>query len=165
MIIDFAGLAAVGVLVACGVYLLLDRAITRMLMGLMLLGNGVNLLILLTAGDPGAPPILGRGSLVHDRAADPLPQALILTAIVIMMGMSAFILALAYRQHRYRVGDRIQDDRADRELARRRADDPTAAPDHDKSADPATGRPTDAGDRFGPESFEAPVREGDPDEP
>lgn len=160
MVLNFALLAAVAVLISCGVYLLLDRALTKMLMGLLLMGNGINLLILLTAGKPGSPPIIGRETTAGD-GADPLPQAFILTAIVISMAMTAFLLALAYRQHKYRAGDQVQDDREDLSLAQRRADDPSAAPDHDKSDDPTTGRPTEAGDMFGPVSFEKPVEEDD----
>lgn len=161
MIINFVLLATVAVLMATGVYLFLDRALTKMLMGLLLMGNAINLLILIGGGKPGEPPIWGRSSQPYDATADPLPQAFILTAIVIMMGLSAFILALAYRQHRYRTGDQVQDDREDRFIAQRSPDDPSLAPDHDKSDDPTTGRPTEAGDRFGPDSFEKPVEEDD----
>lgn len=157
MILNFVLLATVGTLIATGVYLFLDRSLTRMLMGLLLMGNGINLLILLGSGSPGRPPIWDRESLVSDAQADSLPQAFILTAIVISMGMTAFLLALLYRQHRYHIGDHVQDDHEDRNLALRRASDPSAAPDHDKSDDPTTGRPTEAGDNFGPVSFEKPV--------
>ncbi|MFC3850494.1 Na(+)/H(+) antiporter subunit C [Corynebacterium hansenii] len=160
MIINFVLLATVAVLIATGVYLFLDRAMTKMLMGALLMGNGINLLILI-AGNPGDPPIWGRGSGAGGETADPLPQAFILTAIVITMGLAAFLLALAYRQHRYRVGDQVQDDREDQFVAMRRPDDPSAAPDHDRSDDPTTGRPTEAGDKFGPDSFEKPVEEDD----
>lgn len=158
MVLNFVLLAAVAVLIACGVYLLLDRALTRMLMGLLLMGNGINLLILLTAGRPGSPPIVGRDTSAG-ASADPLPQAFILTAIVISMAMTAYLLALAYRQYKYRARDLIQDDHEDIVLAQRRADDPSAAPDHDKSDDPTTGHPTEAGDLFGPASFEKPIEE------
>ncbi|ALA68106.1 Na(+)/H(+) antiporter subunit C [Corynebacterium lactis] len=157
MILNFVLLAAVGVLIAAGVYLFLDRALTRMLMGLLLMGNGINLLILLGSDGPGSPPIWGRNVLGGGQEADSLPQAFILTAIVISMGMTGFLLALAYRQHRYRIGDHVQDDREDRTLALRRLDDPSAAPDHDRSDDPTTGLPTQAGDQFGPVSFEKPI--------
>lgn len=159
MIINFVLLATAAILIATGVYLFLDRAMTKMLMGALLMGNGINLLILLSGGPAGSPPIWGRDSDHYVGEADPLPQAFILTAIVISMGLSAFLLALAYRQHRYRVGDHVQDDREDRSVARRRPDDPSAAPDHDRSDDPTTGRPTEAGDQFGPDSFEKPVEE------
>ncbi|NCL75311.1 hypothetical protein AIIKEEIJ_02771 [Rhodococcus sp. YH1] len=52
-------LALVGVLVASGVYLLLERSIIKMLLGLLLIGNGINLLILTLAGPAGGPPVVG----------------------------------------------------------------------------------------------------------
>ncbi|WPJ93594.1 Na(+)/H(+) antiporter subunit C [Corynebacterium sp. UMB2355A] len=152
-----------GVLVATGVYLMLDRALTRMIMGVLLLGNGANLL-LLQSGGQAAPPIIGRMStLFGERTADPLAQAMILTAIVISMAMVAFMLALAYRQYRYRTDDIIERDEEDRAIAAR-PKTPAAAPDHDASDDPETGRMSSEGDAFGPRSFEDPVKEADDDE-
>ncbi|GAA0466106.1 hypothetical protein Aca07nite_77430 [Actinoplanes capillaceus] len=112
-------LLAVGVLFAAGTVLLLERTLTRVLLGVMLLGNGANLLVL-AAARPGAPPIVG----VADPAemTDPLPQAMILTAIVITLGMTAFLLALAYRSWLLTGHDEVQDDAEDRrvrELAER----------------------------------------------
>lgn len=153
-----------GVLVATGVYLMLDRALTRMIMGVLLLGNGANLLLLQSGGQAGSPPIIGRMStLFGERAADPLAQAMILTAIVISMAMVAFMLALAYRQYRYRTDDIIERDEEDRAIAAR-PKTPAAAPDHDASDDPETGRMSSEGDAFGPRSFEDPVKEADDDE-
>ena len=90
-----------GLLVAAGIYLLLSRALIRMLLGLVLLGNGVNLVILV-AGRLGriVPPIaLGDARAPLAGAANPLPQALILTAIVIGFAMFVFLLVLAYRAY------------------------------------------------------------------
>jgi len=145
------------------VYLVLDRAMTKMMLGLMLIGNGANLLILQAGGQAGSPPIVGRDSEVYDDViADPLAQAMILTAIVISMAMTAFILTLAYRQYRYRTADVIEDDVEDAAIAARPAT-ASAAPDHDASDDPETGRMTSEGDSFGPRSFEAPVKAGEDD--
>lgn len=149
-----------GVLIAAGVYLMLDRAMTRMIMGVLLIGNGANLLLLQSGGQAGAPPILGRDSTLFEDSADPLAQAMILTAIVISMAMSAFMLALAYRQYRYRTDDIIERDEEDRAIAARPSL-PAAAPDHDRSDDPETGKPSETGDSFGPPSFETPVKEAD----
>ena len=94
--------ALVGCLVAAGVYLLLSRAVIRMLLGMVILGNGVNLLIF-TAGrlTRGAPPIVPPGlEQPAGPIANPLPQALILTAIVIGFAMFSFLLVLAYRAYR-----------------------------------------------------------------
>ena len=73
MVANLFLLLAAGTLVAAGVYLLLDRAMTKMIMGLMLIGNGANLLILVAGGPAGAPPIKGRESTLYpDQIADPL---------------------------------------------------------------------------------------------
>lgn len=157
MVVNFSLLLLSGVLISCGVYLILDRAMTKMVMGLLLLGNGVNLLLLMSGGSAGSPPIMGRDSEVYgDKVADPLAQGMILTAIVISMAMTAFILTLAYRQYRYRTEDIIEDDTEDAAVAAR-PPVASAAPDHDASDDPTTGRVTDKGDAFGPKSFEAPI--------
>ncbi|BEL03089.1 hypothetical protein Q0Z83_012800 [Actinoplanes sichuanensis] len=112
-------LLAVGVLFAAGTILLLERTLTRVLLGVMLLGNGANLLVLAAAW-PGSPPIVGTADPAE--MTDPLPQAMILTAIVITLGMTAFLLALAYRSWRLSGHDEVQDDAEDRrvrELAER----------------------------------------------
>ena len=88
-----------GLLTAAGVYLLLQRSLLRMLFGVILLSNAVNL-ILFVAGRTlrAAPPIVPDGLTAPAAAvANPLPQALILTAIVIGFGLTAFALVLLYR--------------------------------------------------------------------
>jgi multicomponent Na+:H+ antiporter subunit C len=104
----------VGVLVAAGVTMLLERSLTRVLMGVILFGNGVNLLIL-SGGRLGGPPIVGRGG--REPLSDPLPQAMILTAIVITLGVSAFLLAMAYRSWQLVGHDEVRDDVEDRRIA------------------------------------------------
>lgn len=158
MVANLFLLIAAGTMISAGVYLMLDRAMTKMLMGVLLMGNGANLLLLMSGGSAGSPPIMNRDSEVyHDRIADPLAQAMILTAIVISMALTAFILTLAYRQYRYRTADLIEDDTEDAAIAARPST-ASAAPDHDASDDPETGRMTSEGDSFGPKSFEAPVK-------
>jgi multicomponent Na+:H+ antiporter subunit C len=93
-------LILVGGLTSTGVYLLLERNLTRMLLGLLLIGNAINLLILMVGGPSGNPPIRGRTSDGQTTTADPLAQGMILTAIVITMGVAAFVLAMAYRSYR-----------------------------------------------------------------
>lgn len=95
----------VGLYFTASVYLLLSESLIRMLIGVALLGNGVNLLIF-TAGriTREIPPIISLGSdtanLTGQGAiANPLPQALILTAIVISFALFAFVLVLAYRAY------------------------------------------------------------------
>ncbi|SCF15866.1 multisubunit sodium/proton antiporter, MrpC subunit [Micromonospora viridifaciens] len=103
----------IGVLFAAGVTLLLERSLTRVLMGVVLLGNGANLLIL-SGGRFGGPPIVG--TTAEEDMADPLPQAMVLTAIVITLGMTAFLLALAYRSWHLNGHDEVQDDVEDRRI-------------------------------------------------
>ena len=114
MTIMLAGAGAT--LLGIGTYLILQRKLSRIIIGLGLLTHGANLL-LITAGRRGTPPIIGRG----DRAgfADPLPQALALTAIVISFGVTTLLLALAYRSWLLTHDDEVQDDIGDRDVARR----------------------------------------------
>ena len=84
-------LILIGGLISAGVYLLLERNLTRMLLGLLLVGNAVNLMILTVGGPSGNPPIRGRTSDGETTTADPLAQGMILTAIVISMGIAAFV--------------------------------------------------------------------------
>lgn len=86
-----------GFLFMAAVYLILSKSLLRIIIGTGLLSHGAHLLILSMGGLGGsAPPVLTDG--VTD-FADPLPQALILTAIVIAFGVTAFILVLAYRTY------------------------------------------------------------------
>lgn len=110
--------AVVGVMVACGTTLVLERSLTRILVGFVLIGNGLNVMFLVVSGPAGAAPILG---LSGDPMSDPLPQAMALTAIVITLGTTAFGLALAYRAWQLTGTDDVQDDLED-DLIRRRAE-------------------------------------------
>lgn len=88
-----------GLFLAVGIYLLLSKFIIRMLLGVVILGNAVNLTIF-TAGrvTREVPPVIGHGMDVPEAlTANPLPQALILTAIVISFSFFAFLLVLAWR--------------------------------------------------------------------
>ena len=106
-------LLVIGGLISCGVYLLLERNLTRMLLGLLLIGNGINLLLLNVGGQSGNPPIRGRTSAGETTTADPLAQGMILTAIVITMGIAAFVLALTYRSYRLTTVEEVDDDAED----------------------------------------------------
>ncbi len=92
----------IGVFFAVAVYLLLSKSVIRMLLGITVLGNAVNLLIF-TAGrlTRDVPPIVTdeEASRLIEPFANPLPQALILTAIVIGFAMFAFLLVLGYRAY------------------------------------------------------------------
>lgn len=99
MEVALAGL--IGLFFAVAIYLLLSRAIIRMLLGMAILGNAVNLLIF-TIGrlTKEVPPIVPANSYVpFEGSANPLPQALILTAIVIGFALFTFMLVLAYRAY------------------------------------------------------------------
>ena len=86
----------IAVLVTCGVYLVLRARTFPVVLGLSLLSYAVNLFLFLTGRlISGAPPLAG-GAVA---TADPLPQALVLTAIVIGFGMTAFVMILAIRAH------------------------------------------------------------------
>ena len=107
--------------IGCAVYLLLERSLTRVLVGLVMLGNGVNILFLVASGPAGRAPILGSGE--QGRMSDPLPQALVLTAIVIALGTTAFLLAMAYRSWQLTGHDDVQDDVEDAAIRRLAAED------------------------------------------
>ncbi|MBX3025259.1 Na+/H+ antiporter subunit C [bacterium] len=91
----------VGVLYACGVYLMLRRSLVKLIIGLVLLGHAANLLIVGAAGiTHGRPPLVAEGATaLLPPYADPLPQALVLTAIVIGFGVQAFALVLLKRAY------------------------------------------------------------------
>ena len=107
---------AIGAFVTSGVYLLLERSLTRVLLGFILIGNGVNLLFLVAGGRAGGAPIIGQTP--NDKMSDPLPQAMVLTAIVITLGLTAFVLAMAHRSWQLLGHDEVQDDLEDRRIAR-----------------------------------------------
>ncbi|MEZ5626551.1 MAG: sodium:proton antiporter [Rhodocyclaceae bacterium] len=99
----------VGLLVAIGIWMLLDGSLLRVVIGIVVLGNGVNLAVFASGRlgaraaafitDAGAPPL----------AADPLPQALVLTAIVI--GFALFVFALAVLKRSWEAHDTVEADR------------------------------------------------------
>lgn len=112
MTVSLALVLIMVVLYSSGIYLMLERSLTRVLLGFLLVGNATNLLLLIVAGKAGVAPIVG-GGIAADEMSDPLPQALILTAIVITFGVSAFLLGLLYRSWRLSAGDSLVDDAAD----------------------------------------------------
>ncbi|MGE7761627.1 Na(+)/H(+) antiporter subunit C [Peribacillus sp. NPDC097895] len=87
----------IGILFMCATYLMLSKSILRIIIGTGLLSHGAHLLILTMGGLKG-----GSVPLLSDKVTsyvDPLPQALILTAIVISFGVTSFLLVLAYRTY------------------------------------------------------------------
>jgi multicomponent Na+:H+ antiporter subunit C len=112
---------AASALIGCGVYMILERSLSRVMVGLIMLGNGVNVLFLISSGPAGRAPIVGRAD--PSDMSDPLPQALVLTAIVISLGTTAFVLAMAYRSWQLTDHDDVQDDVEDRAIRRLAAAD------------------------------------------
>ncbi|MDE8587129.1 Na(+)/H(+) antiporter subunit C [Arthrobacter sp. NQ4] len=116
MSVNLTLLIVMGALYACGIYLILERSLTRVLLGLMLLANATNLLILATGGYAGLAPLFSKDIPAQDYN-DPLPQALILTSIVISFAVTAFMLGIIYRTWVLARQDDIQDDVEDLRVA------------------------------------------------
>lgn len=102
----------VGFLMAIGAWLVMDRSLVRVILGLMVLGNATNMLILIAGrlGGRDSPFVFVPGQEAALQAANPLPQALVLTAIVIGFGLIVFALALllqVFRTHHSVKSDRV----------------------------------------------------------
>ncbi len=121
MTASLALIIAASAMIGCGIYLVMERSLTRVLIGVVMLGNGVNVLFLVSGGPPGRAPIVDQDD--TSRMSDPLPQALVLTAIVISLATAAFILAMAYRSWQLTGHDDVQDDVEDRAIRRLAATD------------------------------------------
>ena len=101
----------IGVMYSAGFFLLLRRSMVKLLLGITILGNGVNLLIFLLGRiTKGKPPVIGEtSSFFTDLYADPIPQALILTAIVISFGLQSFAIVLLKRVYALKGTDDLDD--------------------------------------------------------
>jgi multicomponent Na+:H+ antiporter subunit C len=128
--LDLTMAVVVGGLYALGFYLMLQRSLMRIVLGFLVVGHGTNLLLLVAGGAPGKPPIVGDEAVEAAEYADPLPQAMALTSIVITFGLTTFLLALAFRSWRLSGHDEVRDDIEDHRIGtvRERADDGGAAP-------------------------------------
>ncbi len=126
------------ILYAAGIYAMLERSLTRVLIGFLLLGNATNLFLLVVMGRPGVAAFFGAAE--TEDMSDPLPQALTLTAIVITFAVSAFLLALIYRSWQLGQADTVHDDEEDIALRDRGAveedqmDDETSIENEDDDA-------------------------------
>jgi len=88
----------IGILYACGVYLILRRSLVKLILGVFILGNATNLIIFLAGGlERSGIGFIKDSPMETVQMSDPLPQALILTAIVISLGIAAYVLALMYK--------------------------------------------------------------------
>lgn len=92
----------IGILYAAGIYMILRRSLVKLILGIIILGNGANLLIFLLGRiTKGQPPIIpGEEKFFETVYADPVPQALILTAIVISFGLQSFAIILIKRAYK-----------------------------------------------------------------
>ncbi|NNK92567.1 MAG: sodium:proton antiporter [Acidimicrobiia bacterium] len=106
---------AVGGLTASGTFLVTSRSLSRIVLGFSMLGHAAVLGLLAAGGRAGEAPLADQASV--DAFANPLPQALALTAIVISFGMTLFLLALARRQNVLSGDDLVEDDLEDRRIA------------------------------------------------
>ena len=93
------------------------QELVEVVVGLGLIAHGANLILLGSGGEPGDPPIIDGSSTNY---SDPLEQALVLTAIVITFGITAFLLALAFRFWTDQGSDEVEDDIEDRRIALKR---------------------------------------------
>lgn len=117
--------ATAAALFSLGTWLLLQRRLTRIVIGIGLIGHGTNILLITSGGGGGIPPVIGKGD--PGDFSDPLPQALALTAIVITFGVTAFLLAMAYRSWQLTHDDVVADDLEDRLIAARQRTDSDVA--------------------------------------
>ncbi|MDO5609009.1 MAG: Na+/H+ antiporter subunit C [Capnocytophaga sp.] len=92
----------IGLFYAAGVFLMMRRSLVKLIIGLIMIGNGANLLIFLLGRIvKGAPPIIpGDSKVIEGIFADPVPQALILTAIVISFGLQSFAIILIRKAYK-----------------------------------------------------------------
>jgi multicomponent Na+:H+ antiporter subunit C len=109
LIFAIAGLSAVGI------YMITGRSLSRIVLGFALLGHASVLALLASGGPAGDPPLADRTTATE--VANPVPQALALTAIVISFGLTLFLLALARRQQELTGDDLVEDDVEDRRIA------------------------------------------------
>lgn len=113
---SLALLAIVGGLTSVGIYLVTSRSLSRIILGFSLLGHAAVLALVTAGGGPGDAPIADQTTPAE--SANPLPQALGLTAIVIAFGLTLYLLALARRQQMLSGDDQVEDDLEDRRIAR-----------------------------------------------
>lgn len=136
-----------GVMFGCGVYLLLARSVVRALLGFLLMSNGVNLMFMIASGPAGRAPILGDSDPAEQ--SDPVPQAMVLTAIVIGLCLTAFMLALAHRAWQVSRTDVLADDAETARIGQLALENDMSASDfhdesqHDELEDDALARTTD----------------------
>ncbi len=125
-------------LIGHGANLLLQRTLTRIILGLGLIGHGANLLLVTAGGRAGTPAFVGD----EGPFSDPLAQAMVLTAIVIGFGMTGLLLTLGYRSWQLNRHDEVEDDLEDRRIAR--GEHPLSRHDDNGDGDDGNGAVPDA---------------------
>ncbi|MBL7495786.1 Na(+)/H(+) antiporter subunit C [Frankia sp. CNm7] len=118
--LNLTSAAVVGGLFTAGTYLLLQRSLMRILIGIVLLGHATNLLLLLVGGRSGRAPMVGTSA--PEQMSNPLPQGMALTSIVITFALTTFLLALAYRSWTLLGDDEVRDDVEDARIVRLQRD-------------------------------------------
>lgn len=94
---SFAVALALGLLFASGTYLMLRRDAVRVVIGSLIISQSANIYLMTMGGSSGGVPILSHSGAHSTHVTDPVPQALVLTAIVIGFATTAFLLSLTYR--------------------------------------------------------------------
>jgi multicomponent Na+:H+ antiporter subunit C len=133
----------VGLLVAIGIWMLLDRSLLRVVLGIIVLGNGVNLAVFISGRLDGRSAAFISAAGAPAAASNPLPQALVLTAIVI--GFALFVFALAVLKRAWEVHDNMETDRVTAVAEEPAPDLLSADPRHAGSARPAHAHPLGGG--------------------
>ncbi|MDO5493105.1 MAG: Na(+)/H(+) antiporter subunit C [Nesterenkonia sp.] len=157
MTVNLTLVLVMGVMLATGVYMVLERSLTRVVLGVILISNGANLMILMSGGRAGEAPLV-RDYLSSEDYFDPLPQALLLTAIVIAFALVAFMLALVYRSWVIGRQDEVVDDPEDRRVAAQPVYDPeedSEIPTETTEFDGGGGAPTEEAAEPAPDSRRA----------
>lgn len=121
----------ISLMVAAGLYLAMQRSLTRIILGFGLLTHAANLTLITRGASLGRAPLLTE-TWFAEALSDPLPQAFGLTAIVISFGLTVFALGLAYRAFTLKGNDEVEDDLEDRRIARLRGE---RDPDLDRLGD------------------------------
>ena len=94
---SFVAASALGIIFAAGTYLMLRRDAIRVVIGSLIISQAANMYLMVMGGGEGEVPILSHHGGSHSGVTDPVPQALVLTAIVIGFATTAFLLSLTYR--------------------------------------------------------------------
>lgn len=113
-VLNLTSVVVVAGLYSAGTFLLLQRGLLRILVGIVLLGHATNLLLLLVGGRSGRPAM--SGSVPPDQMSDPLPQGMALTSIVITFALTTFLLTLAYRAWTLLGNTEVRDDVEDHRI-------------------------------------------------